>query len=512
MAWSSFRNMLSAPDGTPEPLPPAAEPAMPQARVRTTAEAPGQRASLADRSHSSLDAIGKRDEMLRQRIDAMVDRLEDIRSLQDDFVSILEPIVSISDELPRASMRIAELETSLAQEFQTGKAVRLEAAELSARISILTNEFSDATARVARAEELLHAREAALAAQGVELRDRVLASENLERRLAAEIEQSKALVAEGKALRAEAQAADSALTRSEHDRLEARETLAAFEQDNRRLRAQNEEQSLRLGEVEARCRTVEAAVETERQKARAAEGQLAAETSARVRIEAQFEADATALRTERSALAMKLEAAANRADSNEQLLGQARAQLRERDEAHRLAERTFKETNIARVTAERRLETIQDDLSRQTERFVEMQRARSDLDSRCEMLGKALAAKDAALEQAAARNAALTERIEQLTHRQEAARIEFEAANRRLSEDLQNERSERALVQGALDIARETRTTLQKQYEALKRSGRGWRKPDGAGEGLPSGQDFAAQPEPEASSNVHPFTSPGTAG
>ena len=290
MAWSSFRNMLSAPDGTPEPLPPAAEPAMPQARVRTTAEAPGQRASLADRSHSSLDAIGKRDEMLRQRIDAMVDRLEDIRSLQDDFVSILEPIVSISDELPRASMRIAELETSLAQEFQTGKAVRLEAAELSARISILTNEFSDATARVARAEELLHAREAALAAQGVELRDRVLAFENLERRLAAEIEQNKALVAEGKALRAEAQAADSALTRSEHDRLEARETLAAFEQDNRRLRAQNEEQSLRLGEMEARCRTVEAAVETERQKARAAEGQLAAETSARVRIEAQFEA------------------------------------------------------------------------------------------------------------------------------------------------------------------------------------------------------------------------------
>ncbi|WP_244507568.1 chromosome partitioning protein ParA [Methylobacterium phyllostachyos] len=482
--------------------------AMPQARSRQAPEAPNQRAALAERNHSSLDAIGKRDEMLRQRIDAMVDRLEDIRSLQDDFVAILEPIVSISDELPRASMRIAELETSLAQEFQTGKAVRLEAAELSARISILTNEFSEASARVARAEEQLQARETALAAQAIELRDRVLAFENLERRLAAEIEQGKALVSEGKALRAEAQAADSALTRTEHDLLEARETLAALEQDSRRLRIQNEEQTLRLDELEARYRAVEGTVEAERQKARVAEGQLAAETANRVRLEAQFETDAATLRAERSALAMKLEAAVNRADTNEQLLAQARVQLRDRDEAHRLAERNFKETNIARVTAERRLETVQEDLARQTERFVEMQRARSDLDARCDMLAKALAAKDAALEQAGSRNAALTERIEQLTHRQEAARIEYEAANRRLAEDLQNERSERALVQGALDIARETRTTLQKQYEALKRSGRGWRKPGGAAEG----QDLAPQPEREEASNVHPFASPGTAG
>ncbi|MBE7197939.1 MAG: chromosome partitioning protein ParA [Parafilimonas terrae] len=521
MAWTSFRNMLSSSEGGSELHPPAsgpvqpasrpaAEPAMPQARARLNAEAPAQRTAPPDRSHSSLDAIGKRDEMLRQRIDAMVDRLEDIRSLQDDFVSILEPIVSISDELPRASMRIAELETSLAQEFQTGKAIRLEAAELSARISILTNEYSEASARVARAEEQLHARDATLTAQAIELRDRVLAFENLERRLAAEIEQSKALVAEGKALRTEAQAADSALTRTEHDLLAARETLAAFEQDNRRLRAQNEEQVLRLDELEARCRTVEGTVEAERQKARAAEGQLAAEVANRVRLEAQFETDTAALRTERSALAMKLEAAVNRADTNEQLLVQARVQLRDRDEAHRLAERSFKETNIARVTAERRLETVQEDLARQTERFVEMQRARGDLDARCDMLAKALAAKDAALEQAGSRNAALTERIEQLTHRQEAARIEFEATNRRLAEDLQNERSERALVQGALDIARETRATLQKQYEALKRSGRGWRKPDGAGEGLP--HEPTVHAEHDAPSNVHPFASPGTAG
>lgn len=511
MAWTSLRNMLSSSEGVSEQRHPA-EPKMPQAQAPVVAETPIQRPASIDHSHSPLDAIGKRDEMLRQRIDAMVDRLEDIRSLQDDFVAILEPIVSISDELPRASMRIAELETSLAQEFQAGKAVRLEAAELAARISILTNDFADASARMDRAEEQLHARDTALAAQAIELRDRTLAFENLERRLSTEVEQGKALAAEIKALRTSVQTADSALTRSEHDLLETRETVSVLDQENRRLRTQNEEQNLRISDMETRYRALEGIVETERQKARVAEGQLAAETAARVRIETQLETDAAALRAERSALAMKLEAAVNRADSNEQLLGQARVQLRERDEAHRVAERNFKEASIARVTAERRLETVQEDLGRQTERFLEMQRGRAELDTRCDMLGKALAAKDAALEQAAVRNAALTERLEQMTHRQEAARIEFETANRRLTEDLQNERSERALVQGALDIARETRATLQKQYEALKRSGRGWRKQDGSGDTAQLGQEPTPVQEAGELNNVHPFTSSGTAG
>lgn len=196
---------------------------------------------------------------------------------------------------------------------------------------------------------------------------------------------------------------------------------------------------------------------------------------------------------------MKLEAATNRAESNEQLLGQARNQLREKDEAHRIADRNFKEASIARTTAERRLDSLQTDLARQTERFLDMQRLRGELESRCDMLGKALAAREAAVEQAGIRNAALVERIEQMTHRQEAARAEFELANRRLTEDLQNERSERALVQGALDIARETRVSLQKQYEVLKRSGRGWR----AGE--EDASPVGAEPTSEPVSNVRPF-------
>lgn len=515
MAWTSFRNVLSptppAPSPSPSPEREASERAaradrgLPQADVRAAAST--ERAKpRSETLRSSLDSIGQRDEIVRQRIEAMVDRLDDLRTLQDDFSSILEPIISISDELPRASMRIAELETSLAQEFQSGRTIRLEVAELSTRISTLAGELSDALARASRAEDHLQAGEATVATQRVELRDKALAIENLDRQLFAEIEQTKALTGENKALRLEAQAADSALARSEHDLLGARESLSALEQESRRLQGLSEEQAGQLSELAARHRNLEGIAESERQRLRAVEAQLAAETALRERNEAQHEAEMTTLRTERAGLAMKLEAATNRADSHEQLLTQSRNQLREKDEAHRIADRNFKEASIARTTAERRLDSLQSDLARQTERFLEMQRLRAELDARCDMLSKALAAKDAALEQAGVRNAALTERIEQIVHRQEAARTEFETTTRRLTEDLQNERSERALVQGALDIARETRVTLQKQYEALKRSGRGWRSME-EDTGRP-GPDAA----PEEPSNVRPFLHPDQAG
>ena len=204
-------------------------------------------------------------------------------------------------------------------------------------------------------------------------------------------------------------------------------------------------------------------------------------------------------RTERASLAMRLEAATGRLLATDQMLQQLRNQLRERDEAGRAAERGFKEASIERVTLERRLEGVQADLARQTERFLEMQRARSELDHRCEMFSKAIAAKDAALEQATGRVASLSDRIEQLLHRQEIERADFETVNHRLVEELQHERSERKMAQGALDIARESRVSLQKQHEALKRTARSFSSDEAT---LRAEAPVAPSPEP---SNVRPF-------
>jgi crescentin len=509
MAWALFKNVAASPSRTAAPSnPPPQEEAQSVERkdFSLSGTLAGRRAPAPPKpQRSSLDAIGQRNEVVRQRISEMVDRLEDLKTLQDDFSSILDPITTIAEELSRSSMRNAELDTLLAQEQQSAAAVRREVSDLGSRVASLANELADAQAWGSRIEGELHDREATIEELRISLRDKSLAAENFERQLFAETEKAKAVLGESKALRQETQAMDQALSRSEHELTEARERINLLDAENRRLQLLTEEQSVRLIDLSSRFSELEATADAERQALRTVEAKLSSETALREKSEAQYEAEVGEHRTERASLAMKLEAVTNRAAATEQLLNQLRHQLREKDEAARLAERNFKEASIERVTAERRLEGMQADVARQTERYLDLQRQRSELDSRCDMLTKALAAKDAAIEQATTRSNALGDRIEQITRRYESERAELEAVNRRLTEELQNERSERVMALGALDIARESRLTLQKQHEALKRSARGWRNAGNAdGEA-----DAEAAAQAEQSSNVRSFASPG---
>lgn len=459
--------------------------------------------ATSDFGVSSLDAIGQRNETVRFRIGEMSDRLEDLKSLQADFSAILEPIVAIADELPRAKVRISELEALLVQEQGSVSTMRRELADVTQRFAKSGNDLTAALAQIQHLEASLHDRDEAVEGLRVHLRDRSLAAENLERQLFAETEQSRTLAAESKALRIEAKSIDQALSRSESELVELRERRNVLEQDNKRLQILSEDQGGKLVELVSRCHDLEGQAETFRQAQRTLEQQLAAESSARENAEAQYETEIAGYRTERSSLAMRIEATTARLATTEQLLAQLRNQLRERDEAGRVAERGLKEAAIERLTLERRLESTQSDLARQTERFLEMQRLHSEVDHRCEMLVKAMAAKDAAIEQATSRAASLSDRIDQLVRRQEIERADFETVNHRLVEELHNERSERKLAQGALDIARESRVSLQKQHEALRRTSRGFREPDAVPQAEASGQSPVATPPEE--SNVRPF-------
>ncbi len=443
---------------------------------------------------TSLDAIGQRDEAIRQRISEMQDRLEDMKSLSGEFLAIVSPIEDIAAELPKATARIIELENALAQARQSVAELRQENASLAGRSATLTQDLTAAQARAAAAERDLGTHQEELAEVRVLLRDRELAVEDFERRLFAESEQATALAGECKALRQEAQAADAALSRSEHELGAARERASLIEADNVRLNQLAGELTAQIGDLQSRLQEVEAARETERQAKQGLEDRLALEGEARQRAEAQLEVETNAFRTERATFAMKLDAVRHRSATSDQILARLRTQLREQEEAMRSNERTLKEALIARASTDRRLEALKDDLSLQGERFLKLQKARDEFAARCEMLSKAISAKDVQLSQATTRAAGLEDRIEQLTFRLDAQRLELEAANRRLAEELDNERSERALLQGALEIARESRAQLKKQHDALKRASRG--APD---------SEPRSDADEEPTSNVHPL-------
>jgi crescentin len=149
-------------------------------------------------------------------------------------------------------------------------------------------------------------------------------------------------------------------------------------------------------------------------------------------------------------------------------------------------------------TAEERcLEAAQQEIDRQVAQAYEPQRSRVELQERVEMLNKAIAAKDFQIETADNKVASLSERIDQLAKRFDQERHALEAANRRLTEALQNEKAERALIQGALEIARESRVKIQKKYASLRQRTR-----------LdPAEDDGALLDEGEEETNVRPMKS-----
>ncbi len=98
------------------------------------------------------------------------------------------------------------------------------------------------------------------------LRDRDLTIENLERRLFAEAEQAKSLTGENKALRLEVQAADSALSRSEHDLGALRERASLLESDNNRLQQLAADLTSQITGLQSRLQEVETAVEAQSQQ------------------------------------------------------------------------------------------------------------------------------------------------------------------------------------------------------------------------------------------------------
>ncbi len=488
MAWDSLKNILSREQvaKTSESL---------ESRVSTPVSK-AVSGSLIGRL--SMDSIGQRDETVRQRIGGLLERLDDARSLHDEFAALIEPMIGISDELTRASKRNIELEANLHQERQMLGEVRHEALEGTRKLAELSALYSDTSARASTVESELKEALAALEEQRALTREKAASLENIERQLFVETEQRVALATEVKALRVEAGNSDTALSQAEHDIRGLREKVETVTDENRRLQQLSEDQAVELASVRARLDESESQWEADRDRLRRTQSELATERADRERFQTQYETEAAQHRNDRAGISAKFEAGNARIASMEQTLAQVHRQLRDKDEIIRANERAIKEATIARTTAERRLETLQTDADRQRERFSELQNQRAEASSRVEMLTKALAAKDLTIDQVNARNTQLAERADQLNARFEAARSEFETASRRLAEDLENERSERLLAQGALDIARESRAVLQKQHDALKRAGRNWREPE----------DYDGTEPVEPESNVKPFKTP----
>ncbi|MBF9234969.1 chromosome partitioning protein ParA [Microvirga alba] len=466
--WTSFRNRFGkkAEEAGPS-LPLEQNIALQPAQAPAAKDEP-----IAVRPNGALDSIGQKNELIRVRFANLIDRLEEIRSLKDDFTLLSEPVYDLIRSYPQIQSRLLETEAVLKQETETTIALRRELGDLTTAQARMTDDLSATVSQLRKAETKVRDQESAIEDLRLNVKDKEAIVGDLENQLSIETERARNITEENQALRLEAQEADQTVARAERELIETRERNGLLDHEVKRLQKVAEEQNYRLSSLTNRYGELETQLESTRQRASELESKLMSEQVTRQRLETQLDSERSAHQTDLSALDMKIEGLNSRLAATDKILAHTRDQLRDKNEALRGVERSLKETTIEKNTIDRRFEATQQEVERQVAMVNELQRSRIELQERVEMLNKAIAAKDFQIESSDNKVASLSERIDQVTKRFEQERNTLESANRRLTEELQNERAERSLVQGALEISRESRVKIQKKYVSLRKKTR----------------------------------------
>jgi crescentin len=496
--WTSFRNRFGKKqdEAASEGLPRVSE--GPEASVMPAASPPEKGETIIVRPNGALDSVGQKNELIRVRFANMIDRLEEIRSLKEDFALLSEPVSDLIRSYPQLQSRLLETEAVLRQETEMTQALRRELGDLGGQHARTSDDLNAAVSQLRKAESRVREQESYIEDLRLNVKDKEAIVGDLENQLAIETERARNITEENQALRLEAQEADQTVARAERELIETRERNGLLDHEVKRLQKVAEEQNYRLSSLTNRYGEVETQLEATRQRASELETKLMAEQVLRQRLETQIDSERSAHQTDLSSLDMKIEGLSSRLSATDKILAHTRDQLRDKNEALRGVERNLKETTIEKNTLDRRLEATQQEVERQVAMVNELQRSRIELQERVEMLNKAIAAKDFQIESSDNKVASLSERIDQFTKRFDQERSTLESANRRLTEELQNEKAERSLIQGALEIARESRTKIQKKYVALRKRTRLDTQED----------DPMLFDEEEIETNVRPLKSP----
>jgi crescentin len=470
--WTSFRNRFGKKQDEDIPVsPPQVSEAVEAPAVPVVAPAE-KGETIIVRPNGALDSVGQKNELIRVRFANLIDRLEEIRSLKEDFALLSEPVNDLIRSYPQLQSRLLETEAVLKQETESTQALRRELSDLNGLHARTVDDLNAAVSQLRKAESKVRDQDSFIEDLRLNVKDKEAIVADLENQLSIETERARNITEENQALRLEAQEADQTVARAERELIETREKNGLLDHEVKRLQKVAEEQNYRLSSLTNRYGELETQLEATRQRASELETKLMAEQVLRQRLETQIDSERSAHQTDLSALDMKIEGLNSRLSATDKILSHTGDQLRDKNEALRGVERSLKETAIEKNTLDRRLEATQQEVERQVAMVNELQRSRIELQERVEMLNKAIAAKDFQIESSDNKVASLSERIDQLTKRFEQERSTLEAANRRLTEELQNEKAERSLVQGALEIARESRTKIQKKYVALRKKTR----------------------------------------
>ena len=290
----------------------------------------------------------------------------------------------------------------------------------------------------------------------------------LDRQLAQETTQRRALSESRRALQEQHDDAEKHIVELEGELAAAREKLALLEDEKHSLQIAVDQALNENARLTRRLTESENTLTATRAQLGKVESSFAEAYAERGRLGAALDEAKEQHQAERNSLNMRLDGLQSRAATAERLLSEARQNLLARTEEVRAFDRKSVEATIARNNSEKRLAQIEVQHEARERQIKDHEQARTALTERNNALSKAMRMRETALARTEEKIGALTERNGHLEADIQIIRTNIEKRVEDLNSALQRERMERAVVEGALEAARKDNSRLQSEVAALR--------------------------------------------
>lgn len=422
----------------------------------------------AEISAATLDAIGRRNELIRGRFVDIVNKSTELLALRAAFAEASDDVGEILKESESAVSALAERAIMLTRAHEAQADLKARYRAMHEERDAKHGEIEVLRGEVARFEELARAREArihALEADGLAERGHLAGAR-------AELEKERAgglaLREQLRAATAQTDATDRLVSKLQGDVAAGQASLSVAEFHRSATQAS-------LMEAQADCRALRELVADREQRADATERRLLeseAESRERGRRVNEAEAAVDALHLDQNMAKLvwqeQLEARAEdlarlradvdelsaRAEAGEGSLAKARADLQARSDDLRKAERRAEDIEAKHGLLDERLAVASRDLGATNAKLGEVEASRTRLANRAQALVRVMKDKKVELESALRRAEQGEAKLSADAAQFDAVAARLRAENEALREEVEKEKLARLVAAGALEAAR----------------------------------------------------------
>jgi crescentin len=410
--------------------------------------------------------VGEDNEKLRNLLIDTDRRIGALDDLKEAFRNLVEPIGSSLRALEQEKTENFGLRNALTELRSSHESLRSEYGLLEKRAAELETAGEDLRRELALVQQTargLEADKAELASESVAARVEIA---NLESQLAQEAANGRAVGEANQILVDHAGSADKRIVELQAETAQTRENLLLLENDRRSLQtaldqtlAENSRLSRRLTESENALTAARARLEQMDISLAATENERATLATARDEANERHQSESRALN-------LRLEALRSRAATAEKLLSEVRQSLVARTEEIRGLERKAVDATIARNGTEKVVERPTAARDALDGKAREVEQSRASLQERCNGLAETLKARESALAHAEQKIKMLSDRTAEIEVDAGAYRAKAERRIEELNANLQRERIELSVAQGALEATRRDYARLQRDMLA----------------------------------------------